>query len=144
MWRKENRRTRRKAIGARTTENQQKNSTHIWRQVEDQDPGQIDGKRALSSPRYPCSSLNITLNHIHFVSYESFLFFYSIGRFSQANCTFFYKENMWIFVGFLDGMLFLLLSWKELLDAIPYTTGPKLKFFFPFSGHKTGSKDPRT
>ena len=46
LKREENRRTRRKTLGAgtRTT----KNSAHIWRQLRESDPGHIGGRRVLA------------------------------------------------------------------------------------------------
>ena len=39
------------------------NSTHIWRRVRESNPGHIDGRRALSSLRQPCSPTSMCIAH---------------------------------------------------------------------------------
>ena len=47
LWREENRRTRRKTLGARTRTNNKLN--HMWRRVRESNPGDSGGRRALTT-----------------------------------------------------------------------------------------------
>ena len=58
LWREENRRIRRKTLGAETRTNTKLNpqpSTHIWRRVQESNPGHSGGRQVLSPLRYACS-----------------------------------------------------------------------------------------